>query len=50
MSQRPRHILTSSDEETEVNPEVEVVAAETSGQKTPSQTPKKIGLDHKFRR
>jgi len=41
MSQRPRHILTSSDEETEANPEVEVVAAETSGQKTPSKTPKK---------
>ncbi len=39
MSQRPRHILTSSDEETEGNPEV--VAAETSGQKTPSKTPKK---------
>jgi hypothetical protein len=41
MSQRPRHILTSSDEETEANPEVEVVAAETSGQKTPIKTPKK---------
>ena len=43
MSQRPRHILTSSDEETEGNPEVEVVAAETGREA-------KIGLDHKFRR
>jgi hypothetical protein len=39
MSQRPRHILTSSDEETEGNPEV--VAAETTSQKTPTKTPKK---------